>query len=126
MKETPILKRILLHCGHGATRLFRRNVGRGWIGESVRLPNGNVLIKNARPFHSGFEGQSDLDGWHSIIITPEMIGRKLAIYTAMEVKTATGRVKKSQAKHIELVLAAGGIAGVVRSPEDAEELLNEI
>lgn len=134
MKENPIQKRILLHCGHGLTRLFRQNVGMGWIGKARKiikagmyyLNPGDVVIRQARPFHAGFKGQSDLGGWHSITVTPEMVGRKLAIYTALEVKTKTGRVKKAQQQFIDLVRAAGGLAGVVRSPEEAEEVLNEI
>lgn len=134
MRENPIQKRILLHCGHGDTRLFRQNVGKTWIGKSKKIlhdgsyycQQGDVIIRNARRFHAGFEGQSDLGGWHTIEITPDMVGRKVAVYTAMEVKTKTGRVKKAQQKFIDLVRAAGGFAGVVRSPEEAEELLKEI
>ena len=134
MKENPIQKRILLHCGHGATRLFRQNVGKTWIGKSEKITRecnryvfpGDVVIRQARRFNVGFEGQSDLGGWHSITVTPEMVGRKLAIYTALEVKTKTGRIKKAQQRFINLVRAAGGLAGVVRSPEEAEDLLNEV
>ncbi len=134
MKESPLQKRILLKCGHGDTRLFRQNVGKTWIGQStklmfnttVRLNKGDVIIRQARRFHCGFEGQSDLGGWHSVLITPEMVGRKVAIYVALEVKTKTGRLKKAQQKFIDLVRAAGGLAGRVRSPEEAEDLLNEI
>ena len=134
MKEKPIQKRILLRCGHGATRLFRQNVGKTWIGRSVKITSntyvavspGDVIIRQARRFHAGFEGESDLGGWLSVIITPDMVGRKIAIYTALEVKTKTGRIKKAQQKFIDLVRAAGGLAGVVRSPEEAEDLLNEI
>jgi hypothetical protein len=134
VKENPIQKRILLRCGHGMTRLFRQNVGKTWIGKSVKifkpayhfLNPGDVIIRQARRFHAGFEGQSDLGGWHSIIVTPEMVGRKLAIYAAIEVKTKTGRLKKAQKRFLDLVRAAGGIAGVARSPEEAEELLDEI
>ena len=134
MKESPLQKRILLKCGHGATRLFRQNVGKTWIGNAKRYKRharvtvapGDVVIQNARRFHAGFVGQTDLGGWHSVVITPEMVGRKIAIYTALEVKTKTGRLKKAQRIFIDLVRAAGGLAGVVRSPEEAEDLLNEI
>jgi len=134
MKENPIQKRILLRCGHGATRLFRQNVGKTWIGRSRKiikagmyyLNPGDVIIRQARRFHAGFEGQSDLGGWHTVTVTPEMVGRKIAVYTALEVKTKTGRVKKTQQRFIDMVRKAGGLAGVVRSPEEAEDVLNEL
>jgi hypothetical protein len=134
MKENPIQKRILLHCGHGNTRLFRQNVGKSWIGDSQYfhhdglqwINEGDVIVRKARRFNAGFEGLLDLGGWHTVVVTPEMIGRKLAIYTALEVKTKTGRLRAAQKKFIDLVRAAGGLAGVVRSPEDAEEILKEI
>ena len=126
MKESPVQKRILLECGHGDTRLFRQNVGKAWIGEYRRLRNGDVIIKNARRFHSGVKGMSDLIGWHSVVITPEMVGRKVAIYTGLEVKGDRGRPTKEQLQFISTVKTAGGIAGIARSPEDAHELLNSV
>jgi hypothetical protein len=41
----------------------------------------------------------------------------------IEVKSATGRVQPHQAEFIERVRAAGAVAGVVRSVDDAIELL---
>ncbi len=67
---------------------------------------------------------SDLIGWHSMIVTPEMIGQNIAIYTAIEVKSGSRRPTIDQCTFIKLVRKAGGIAGVARSPEDAEEMLN--
>lgn len=133
MKEQSILKRILFNCSTGASRLFRQNVGRGWIGMSkkytkhctVQINPGDVVIRQARPFHAGFTGMGDLIGWHSVIITPEMVGKLLAIYSSIEVKTKTGRLREDQINWMDLVRAAGGIAGVARSPEEAGDLLNE-
>ena len=131
MKENPIQKRILLACGKGATRLFRMNVGMGWIGNSKRFSRttnitalpGDVLIRGARPFHSGIEGMSDLVGWHTIEITPDMVGKKVAVYSAVEVKVEGGRVRPKQQVFIDNVRKHGGIAGIARSAEEAESLL---
>lgn len=132
MKESPTQKRILLDCGHGDTRLFRQNVGKTWIGESkyynrretVVVNRGDVVIRQARRFIAGIKGMSDLIGWHSVIIIPEMLGQKIAIYTGFEVKGDRGRATPDQLQFISLVKNAGGIAGVVKSPEDARELLS--
>jgi len=132
MKEQPILKRILLKCSTGPSRLFRQNTGMGWIGKfkkytshcTVQVGPGDVVIRNARAFHAGFVGMGDLIGWHSVYILPEMVGRKIAVYTSIEVKTKTGRVREDQLTWIGLVRDAGGIGCIARSAEEAEEILN--
>lgn len=133
MIEQSILKRILFACSTGASRLFRQNTGMGWIGKSkkyharrtVELHPGDVVIRKARPFHAGFVGMSDLIGWHSITVTPEMVGQRLAIYTAVEVKSKTGRPTKDQLRFIDMVRSAGGIAGIARSADEAMRMLSE-
>lgn len=105
------------------TRIFRNNVGTGWQGKSVR--KGTVLIiENPRPLHAGLcEGSSDLIGWTTVEVTPDMVGRKVAVFTAVEVKTNKGRVSDEQANFIQQVRNAGGIAGVARSEDEALKLL---
>ncbi len=99
-------------CEHGA-RVIRVNAGQGWIGPSTRRPDGTVTIKNARPFHGVPQGVSDLVGWRAD-------GKFLAI----EVKTPTGRATPEQLAFIAAVQAAGGVAGVVRSVEEAVGLVS--
>ena len=69
------------------------------------------------------KGSSDLIGYRTVTVTPEMVGQRIAVFTSLEVKTATGRVSAEQRQWLEVVAAAGGIAGVVRSVEDAQALL---
>jgi hypothetical protein len=48
-----------------------------------------------------------------------MVGTQVAVFTSIEVKTPTGRVKPEQQQWLDAVQSAGGIAGVARSVEDA-------
>ena len=133
MKETPLMKRILLKCSRGTSRLFRMNVGTGWVGKSKRFSKnetiliqvhpGDVLIRNARPFRAGIEGMHDLIGWQSVVITPEMVGMKLAIFASLEVKGAGGRPRKMQVVFKDNVIKAGGLSDFVYSVEQAEKVL---
>jgi hypothetical protein len=68
-------------------------------------------------------GSADLIGYRTITITPEMVGQQVAVFTSIEVKTPTGRIRPEQQQWLDTVQAAGGIAGVARSVEDAKALL---
>lgn len=106
----------------GKGLIFRANVGQAWTGDAKRLPGpGNrVLLENARPFSTGLPaGFSDLFGLVPVTITPDMVGQQVAVFVALEVKTAKGRASDKQQAFIKAVNDNGGRAGVVRSAEDA-------
>ena len=100
---------------------FRVNVGQGWTGDSVqKLPDGSVLITNARPFSTGLpKGFSDLFGLVPLTIEPHHVGQQVGVFTAIEVKTQRGRVSEIQGNFLNAVQHNGGLAGVARSPDDA-------
>ncbi len=103
------------------TRLFRNQVGGAWMGK----PHGKILdLTEARFIQCGLAvGSGDLIGWHSVTVTPEMVGRKLAVFLSVEVKTETGRVRPEQTNWLEQVRKHGGIAVVARSVDDAQKAL---
>jgi hypothetical protein len=105
--EQQIQQHIRLTCSTGNTRLFRNNTG-------------TLRDQHGRPVSFGLcKGSADLIGWRTVTITPEMVGQQVAVFTSIEVKTPTGRVKPEQQQWLDAVLSAGGIAGVARSVEDA-------
>lgn len=110
--EAQIQQDIRLALGRRSV-LFRNNSG------AYQCP------KTGRWIHYGVgsPGGSDLIGWHSITVTEDMIGQKLAVFLAVEVKTPNGRVTDAQANFVDQVRNAGGIAGICRSVQDAEALL---
>ena len=69
-------------------------------------------------------GTSDLIGWRTVTITPEMVGQKIAQFTAIEVKAKGTATTEPQAQFIETVRQAGGIAGIARTEKEVENLLN--
>jgi hypothetical protein len=52
-----------------------------------------------------------------------MVGHQLAVFTSIEVKTPTGRIRPEQQAWLDTVQTAGGIAGIARSIRDANEIL---
>jgi hypothetical protein len=68
-------------------------------------------------------GSSDLIGWRTVTVTPEMVGSQVAVFTSIEVKAASGRLSPEQRQWLDAVQAAGGIGGVARSVADAVAIL---
>ena len=120
MNEMNRLRSIMLGLSTPGVRLFRQNVGTGWTGDITRLKDGSILIKNPRPLQAGLcKGSSDLIGWRSVEVTPEMVGRRVALFLAVEVKGERGRATDEQRNFINRVRLDGGLAVVARTVEDA-------
>ena len=111
MSEQQIQQHIRLTCSTGATRLFRNNTG-------------TLRDQHGRPVSFGLcKGSADLIGWTTRTITQEMVGQQVAVFTSIEVKAASGRLRPEQRQWLDAVQAAGGVAGVARSVDDAKALL---
>jgi len=134
MTEQNIMKTIMLALGKiPGVRIFRNNVGTAYAGAAVtfnqrgtvQVEHGDVLVKQARIFHAGLcKGSSDLIGFRSITVTPEMVGKTVAVFTGAEIKTKTGRVSPEQAAFMNMVNQHGGIAFVARSEGEAVEFIS--
>lgn len=126
MAETDIMRRFWkLASGVGNIRLFRNNVGQAWVGVvKDRFANGTVILDNARAFHAGLcGGSSDLIGIMPITITEEHVGKRLAVFTAVETKTSRGRLSDEQADFLRFVHTNGGVAIVATKDADINKLL---
>lgn len=111
MTETNLLHLIQLAIGKIRTvRVFRNNVG------VAVAPNGGVVR------YGLCNGSSDLIGWQSVTITPDMVGTTIARFVAVEVKTERGRPSEEQTRFLNAVRQAGGIAEICRSPEEARKI----
>ena len=111
--ETTLQQQIRLAIGTNPdVKLFRNQVGSLPDPRTGRL----VTFGLAR-------GSADLIGWRTVMITPDMVGQQLAVFTSIEVKTPTGRVSPQQQAWLGVVQGAGGIAGVARSVEDAVRII---
>lgn len=102
-REGAIINRVMMEISRAGGRAFRNNVGKfqdatgRWVTYGVCNPGG-----------------SDLIGWTPVVVTQEMVGQRVAVFTAVECKTGRLQPTKEQARFISAVQAAGGIARVER------------
>lgn len=106
MSERERINEIILSLPENV-RMFRINAGMGFSGSVVRHDRDMVLLRDPRVFHGAPSGWPDLVGWETVEITPEMVGRKIAVFSAIEVKV-TGRMSKEQKAFREVLLDMGG------------------
>jgi VRR-NUC domain len=102
LAESTILKQALLKWSKQGSRLFRNQVGAAYTPAGNRITTG--LGK----------GSSDLIGWTAITITPDMVGKTVAVFTAVECKTVRGKLNAEQQQFLDVVKSSGGIAEVYR------------
>ena len=114
----------LEHSKNGG-RLFRNNVGKAYQGKTTRLSNGAVMIEHPRLIEFGMQkGASDLIGWTTIEITQEMVGQKVAVFTAIELKTETDKSSPEQEKFVKNVNNSGGFAKIIYNLQEYQRLIN--
>lgn len=111
MSETPYMRRLMLRLTGRGVRIFRNNVGAlqdrfgVWVRYGVCNPGG-----------------SDLIGWKSVEITPEMVGARAALFVAVEVKSQRGKPPTDeQIAFMRAVRDAGGISLLAREGTDSIE-----
>lgn len=108
--EGRVQNAIRLALGRGLVRLFRNNTG------ALKDQHGRMVTFGL------CKGSSDLIGWRTVTITPEHVGRQLAVFVAIEVKDR-GRATPEQQAFLDAVVTLGGLAGIARSVDDARAIL---
>lgn len=108
MNEMNRLRSIMLGLSTPGVRLFRNNCG------ALKDQDGRLIR-----FGVANPGGSDLIGWRSVTVTPDMVGQKIAVFLAIEVKGERGKTTDAQKNFIARVRADGGLAGIARSIDDA-------
>ena len=101
------------------TITFRNNVGMTYDNRGVPICYG--VGGKPHPKKPSLGG-SDFIGWTEVIVTPDMVGSRVAIFTAHELKKDKGKPTAAQENFIAVVNAAGGYAGFVLRPEDIQRI----
>lgn len=106
MTESAYMKRLQVAAAKRGVCLYRNNVG------MCRADDGRFIRFGLAP------GSADLIGWTPVVITPEHVGKTLAVFTSIETKSRRGRVRDEQRAWMDAVIRDGGIARIMREPEE--------
>lgn len=91
-----------------------------WRNNTGALPD-----KNGRLVRYGLcTGSSDIIAITPIVITPEMVGSTIGVFTAIEVKVKNRKPSKAQKNFIRVIKEKGGFAGVARCFDDLKEIIS--
>lgn len=120
MSERDAMNRNLVELSRQGLRMFRNNVGKSWISNVavivskagvVNVQPGDVVLRRARRINFGlFKGSGDLIGWSPVIITADMIGSIVAVFTSAEQKIKNRKRKPEQTNWDTEVRRSGGIS----------------
>lgn len=126
-KEGAAIAMVQLEKTREGWRLFRNTVGQGWTGKADKVMGGGVFILAPQRVTFGLcTGSSDLVGWRPLVITADMVGKTVAQFAAVEVKTESYKnLTEEQVNFLQQVLGAGGIALVAREHQQQGVLFEE-
>lgn len=124
--ESDVQQLIMMRAPKFSNMLLRNNSGAltDKEGRLVRYGLGNVSKQHNEVFKS-----SDLIGIKSVVITPEMVGKTVGVFTAVECKaegwkrSKKNKKEQAQSNFIEWVKNRGGIAGFASSLEEYQQLI---
>ena len=116
-RETSVWKGIQLFLSPFGFRLYRNQRYKGPI------VSGGKITKAWADCGLGGDGGSDLIGYKITTITPDRVGKKIAIFTAIEAKVLKGKRGEDQKRFINMINNDGGIACFAEGENDVKKLL---
>ncbi len=135
MSEVDEMRLAQMALSEEGARFFRNNIAQGVVGniqwikgassQKVSVRPGDAVVYGARVIHAGlFKGSSDLVGWDSVMITPAMVGSRVAVFGSIEMKKRN-RFEDGQETWLKNVAEAGGLSGVAYTAAEAVALLRK-
>ncbi len=118
MSENPMMKRAQCAMVEAGATLWRNNVGLFYQGKAktikeggmAKVNAGDVILSRPRRIKCGLDnGSGDLIGFTPVKITPEMVGKTIAVFTSAEAKDLDGASTPEQRAWMMMVLSNAGI-----------------
>lgn len=119
-----------LRAAEWGSRMFRNNSGSFYSPSGALVRFG--LMENMKKWLNKYRS-SDKIGFTPVLITPEMVGKTIPVFTSFEDKKETFVIRDTYKKGsrewmqnnwCEFICKAGGIAGFVRGSHDVDEIMS--
>lgn len=129
--EGKAKENVLLRANQYGARMFCNNTGVAYTDNNRPVFFG--LGNDGKKKKTDIRSPDDV-GWTPITITPEMVGKTVAVFTAIDSKKAGFVVKSNynensreygQNKFFQLVIKAGGIAGFACNAQQVDDIYND-
>ena len=126
MNESPVQQRIRLYAAQQNIEMYRNNVG--VLLDQTGRPVRYGLCNDSAGLNERIKS-SDLIGVTPTFVTPQMVGRVLGVFTAIECKKEGWHMTPSddraiaQAAFHDIVRRAGGFAGFATCVEDFRKIV---
>ena len=118
------LQNDILCLGIGDVRLLRINSGVAWQGDRKKFVDRSLVLSNPRKIILAPKGTADILGLRAVTVTPEMVGKRIAQFVALEVK-AGSEPSPAQERFLETVTKLGAVGAFVASVSEAKSALSE-
>lgn len=129
--EAKLTDRAMLEHKH----CYRNDCGQGYQGGQkfkvkadgvIPVKEGDLILKNPSPVKYGLQkGSGDLVGWTPVKVTEKLVGKTIAVFTSVEIKTIKDKPGRDQIIWYFNIKMAGGIAIILHcnEPLTTEQLL---
>jgi hypothetical protein len=121
LKENIINKFLAIRWTARGGRLWRITPGKLWAGEVVGNNKNIIALKNSRPIEMFKKGTPDNLGYEMVVITPDMVGKKLPVFCLVESKTkAYKKITTKQKKKLDFYSSVGVKCYIARENNDPD------
>lgn len=124
MREADIQSAVLIALSEQGHYCLRVNSGQFWGGEVMSHDGSMLLLKHPTKIQGAVKGTADIVGCVQVVVTPQMVGKTVAVFTAIEVKQPGEKAKPHQENYLALMRSRGAIAGIATSSDEALSIIN--
>ena len=125
MGESAIMHHAWTAMVEAGAKLWRNSVGVGVVGRMKR-EGGTVTVYGASTVRFGLcVGSPDLVGYLPVVVTPAMVGTKIALFVGAEAKDTDGCLSPEQGKFIAVAREDGAVCFAFHSVAEALDNLRQ-
>lgn len=122
MTEHDIQNSIRIALAHRNIYTERMNAGKFWGGKVLAHDGRHLVLDNPTQVIGAAPGTADLVGFRPLQVTPDMVGKTIAQFVAIEVKKPGERPRENQLRYLRMINQRGGVGVWADDVEGVENL----